>query len=107
MLEAHFGFRRMNVYIDIFVRNRQEQNHYRKSSRGQDIPVCLADRMKNDLVADQPSVDEEEHRIPVVLLNVRPRCKQVNLHAGAAELFLILQQLVEKILAEDLKYTLA
>src|SRR2546421_12438588 len=103
MLEPHFRLRGMNVHIYIFIRNRQEQNDHGEAARRQNVPVRLADRMKDDLVAHEPAVDEEEHRIPVVLLNVRPGREQMNLQTAPAELFLIFDELVKQILAEDLK----
>src|SRR5260370_726913 len=94
----------MHVYIDIFIRNGYKQNDNSEGSRWQNTPIRIADSVKDDLVANQRAVDEEKHRIAVVLLNVRPGCKQMNLDAAPAQVLLILQQLLEKVLSKDLKY---
>ncbi len=79
----------------------------RKCAGRQNVPVRLADRVQNDLVAHQPPVNEKEHRIPVVLLDVRTRCEQMDLHSGPAVILLVFHQLVQKILAENLENTFA
>src|SRR5439155_10083306 len=103
MLEPHFRLCGMNVHIDVFEGNSDEQDHNGKCTGGQDVPISFADRMKNDFVAHETAVDEKEHRIPVVFLNVRARGEQMDLHTGAAIVLLILHQLIQKILSENLK----
>src|SRR5262245_59033248 len=61
--------------------------------------------MQNDLVANEPPVDEEEHRIPVVLLDMGPRSEQVDLHPRPAVVFFVFHQLIEKIVSENLENT--
>ena len=107
MLEADLGLRRMHIHIDILVRNRHKQDDDRKCARRQNVAIGLADRMQNDLVAHQPAIDKEEHRIPVVLLNVRTRREQMDLHAGSSEALFVFHKLIEKILAENLKNAFA
>src|SRR5207247_5556085 len=73
----------------------------------EDIPVSLADRVKNNLVANETMIDEEEHRVAVIFLNMRPRREQIDFHTRSPVVLLVLDQLVEKIFAEDLKYAVA
>src|SRR6516162_9524589 len=103
MFEPNFCLRRVDVNVHIFVGNRYKHDHDWESARRQDIPVRFADGVQDDLVANQPAIDEEEHRVPVVLLDVRTRREQVYLHTGAAETLLVLDQLVQQVLSEDLK----
>jgi hypothetical protein len=57
--------------------------------------------------ADQPPVDEEKHRIPVVLLDVRPRREQMDLHARSSKVLLIFNQLIEEVFSKDLENSIA
>src|SRR5262245_1163900 len=107
MLESHLSLCRMNVHVDVFEWNSHEHDDHRKCAGWQDIPVRLADRVKNNFVAHQSAVDEEEHRIPVVLLNMRARREQMDLYAGAAIVLLIFYELIQKILPENLKDAIA
>src|SRR5215831_17011350 len=106
MLEPYFRFCRMDVYIDVLEGNRYEHDDDRKRSRGQNVPIRLADPVQNNLVAHQPSVDEEEHRIPVVLLHVRAGRKEMHLYAGPTKSLLMFDELIEQVLPENLKDTI-
>src|SRR5215831_10281931 len=107
MLEPYFRFCRMDVYIDVLEGNRYEHDDNRKRSRGQNVPIRLADRVQNNLVAHQAAVDEKEHRVPVVLLHVRAGREEMHLDAGASESLLMFDKLIEKILPENLKNSIA
>ena len=103
MLEPDFGFRRMDIHINVFVRDCYKHDDNWKRTRGQDVPIRFADRVQDNLVANQAPVDEEEHLIPVVFLNMRPRCEQMDSNSGPAETFLMLDKLVDEIPSEYLK----
>src|SRR5215475_8746669 len=103
MFEPDFRLCRMNVHINVFVRDCHKHDDNRKRPRGQDVPIRVADRVQDNLVANQAPVDEEEHRIPVVFLNMRPRCEKMYSNSGPAETFLMLDKLVDEIPSEYLK----
>ena len=103
MLESDFRLCGMDVDIHILKGNRHEKNHDRECARRQHVPIRFADGVHDDLVADQPAVHEEEHRMPVVLLNVRPRGEDMDLQARPPEILSMLHELVEQVVPEDLK----
>jgi hypothetical protein len=61
----------------------------------------------DDLVANQPAIHEKEHGGPVVFLNVRARCENVNLQSRSTQFPFVLDQFVEKVISKDLKDSLA
>src|SRR5262249_34269401 len=91
----------------VLVRNRHEHDDYRKHTRRQDISIRFADRVQNDLVSYKTPVDEEEHRIPVVLLHVRAGRKEMYLYSRPAESLLMFDELIEQVLPENLKETIS
>src|SRR5262249_17212953 len=107
VLEPNFRLCGMHIHVDVFVWNRHEHDHDRKCAGWQNIPVCLADRMQDDSVTHQAAIDEKEHRIPVVLLNMRTRGEQVNFYTRPAKAFLVLDELVEQVSPEDLKNSIS
>src|SRR5262245_26121779 len=107
MFETNFRLRRVDIDINIFVRNRHKHDHDRKCTGGQDVPISFANRMQDDSVPYQPSINEEEHRIAVVFLDVRPRRKYVNLYTRAAKAFFVLDKLIKQISPEHLKDSFA
>jgi hypothetical protein len=107
MFKPNFRFGRMHVHINVFVRNRHKHNHDRERTGRQNITVRFTDRVQNNLVSHKATVDKEKHRIPVVLLNVRPRCEEMNFHAGPPKCLFVLDELIQKVLAKHLENAFA
>src|ERR1700683_4715450 len=72
MAEAHFDFRWMNVHIDFFVRQFQEEKHAREYSGRHDVAIGLADRVQQEAVAHQAPIHEDVDSIAVGTLHFRP-----------------------------------
>ncbi len=58
----------------------RKQQHNRKRSRRNNIPISLVERVQNHLVANQPPVHEHVNRIPVQLLQLRLTHKPTQPH---------------------------
>ncbi len=69
--EAHLGFGRMHIHIDLLRRHLQEEQHHRERGWRNDIAVGLSQRMQHHPVAHQAMVDEDVDRVAVQLLQLR------------------------------------
>ena len=65
MAEADFSLRGMHVYIDLCCRHFQEQQDDRIDAGRNDISIGFGERVLDQAVADEASVDEDENRIAV------------------------------------------
>ena len=57
--EPHLGLMRMDIDIDILWGKRQEHKHHRMAFLRQDMAVGFRERMQEDAIAHDASVDEE------------------------------------------------
>ena len=66
--EAHFGFRRMHIGVDLARAERHEQRHHGMAVARQIVGIGGAHRAEDQLVAHGPAVDEE-----ILPERIRPR----------------------------------
>ena len=71
--EAHLGLRRMNVHIHFFGIAIEEQQRERIAGRRNQVVIGGGERVHQQLVANQPAVDEQIDRIAIELLHLRAR----------------------------------
>ena len=69
--EAHFGFRRMHVYVHLFAIAIEEQQRERVTGRRHQVVIGGGERVQQQLVANEPAVHEQEDRIAIQLLHLR------------------------------------
>src|SRR6185436_5989059 len=68
--ETYLRFRRMNVNVNFRRRQLKKKQHHWKQRRRKNISVRLRQRMLNEAVTDQASIDENINRIPIQFLNL-------------------------------------
>src|ERR1017187_3040989 len=67
----------MNVDVDFGGRHLHKEEHHRENGGRQDIAVGFGNRVLNETIADQASVDEDKNRIAIELLDLRLRNEAV------------------------------
>ena len=70
----------MHIHIHFGGRHLDKKQDHGKHRRRQNIAIGLGDGMLNEAVANQPSIDENENRIAIELLNFRLRNKPMQPH---------------------------
>src|SRR5689334_1986080 len=93
----------MDVPVNVFVRDCHKHDDNWIRARGENVPIRVADRVQDDLVANHTPINEGERRLPVVCKNLLPRLDLVYFITGAAEAFLMLDKLVHQTPSEYLK----
>ena len=128
LAETNLGLRRVHVHVDLFRRHVDKQQHDRKGRGREDIAIGLADRMHQQAVAHQAAIDEAVDRVAVQFLQFRlggesgntqpagrrslvvrgppPRRRFRKTGARQLDFGRQRQQLVQSVLAENLKNAL-
>ena len=78
----------MHVDVDFGRRHLQKKQHHRIDGRRNDVAIGLGQRVLHQAVANQAAVHENEDRIAIELLNLRPRDEAVQLDLAFHRLFL-------------------
>ena len=89
LAKAHFGLCRMHVGINLSRRRFQEQQYDRKHGGGNDVAICLCQRMLHDTIAHQPLIHEDKDGVSVELLQLRFRDKTMQPHLSRNGRFIV------------------
>ena len=69
--ETDLGLRRVHIHIHFGSRHLNKEQDHRIHGRRQNVAIGLGNRMLNEAVANQASVDENKNRIAIQFLNFR------------------------------------
>src|ERR1017187_5226386 len=87
--KAHLGFGGMHVDVNLGERHLQEQQYDREYRRRNDVAVSLGEGVLHHAIANQAAIDEDENRVAVKLLNLRPRDKAVQFYVSGNRRFVV------------------
>src|SRR5664280_448570 len=87
--KAHLGLGGMHVDVNLGEGHLQEQQHDRENRRRNDVAVSLGEGVLHHAIANQAAIDEDENRVAVKLLDLRPRNKAVKFYVSGNRRFVV------------------